>query len=186
MSQLVDHPEHSLLTLLSSLDILTSFLLRHDLPHALQSLLYSMMLLSAEAYIGGCFLRSHDRWKKSIVITLARGVLIPHAGTGSSQVSYSSPGILSRHTDSLPKFPSLNCPTRLRTVCRRQNLLIPHRTMKWITFTSAAAAAAFLSSRVAAYIPARPVNDTSAMNFSDSSTLELMWYPHFVYRRAPV
>lgn len=49
--------------------------------------------------------------------------------------------------------------------------------MKWTIFTSAAAAMAILSSRVAAYIPARPVNDTSAMNLSDASMLELMWYP---------
>lgn len=57
--------------------------------------------------------------------------------------------------------------------------------MKWPTFTPATAAAAILSLRVAAYIPALPVNDTSAMNFSDSSTLGLKWYPRFVYQ-APV
>jgi hypothetical protein len=57
--------------------------------------------------------------------------------------------------------------------------------MKWPTFTPAAAAAVILSLRVAAYIPAQPVNDTSAMNFSDSSTLGLKWYPRFVYQ-APV
>jgi hypothetical protein len=51
--------------------------------------------------------------------------------------------------------------------------------------TTATAAVTLLASRVVAYIPAQPVNDTSAMNFSDSSTLGLKWYPRFVYQ-APV
>lgn len=57
--------------------------------------------------------------------------------------------------------------------------------MKRPSIGRAATALALLVSRAAAYIPAQPVNDTSAMNFSDSSTLGLKWYPRFVYQ-APV
>lgn len=58
-------------------------------------------------------------------------------------------------------------------------------TMRWSSLTPAATTGALLVSRVAAYIPAQPVNDTSGMNFSDSSTLRLKWHPRFFYQ-APV
>lgn len=50
------------------------------------------------------------------------------------------------------------------------------------TFACITASFALWGFHVAAYIPALAVNDTSGMNFSDYSTLELKWYPRYLYR----